>query len=72
MVTTSQLLIAKIFKTSQHTLSLSGWGYEIFQSRDKRNCPLFAGVHIKWVSVKRGSTVIQNKIEIEIISLNYA
>ena len=65
MVTTSQLLIAKIFKTSQHTLSLPGWGYEIFQSQDKRNCPLFTGVHIKWVSVKRGSTVVQKKFWVQ-------
>ena len=25
--------------------------------RDKRNCPLYPGVGIKWVSVERGSTV---------------
>ena len=70
MVTTSQLLIATIFKTSWHTLSLAGWGYEIFQCRDKRSCPLFTGVHIKWVSVKRGSTVVQKKLKLKLFHLN--
>ena len=62
MVTTSQLLIATIFKIYRHTLSLPGWGYEIFQCRNKRNCPLFTFVHTKWVSVKWGSTVVQKKM----------
>ena len=74
MVTTSQLLIATIFKTSRKTLSLPGWGYEIFQCRNKRNCPLFTGVHIKRVSVKRGSTVVQEKkLKLKLFHLkNYA
>ena len=34
--------------------------------RDKRNCPLYTGVHIKRVSVKRGSTVLTKMVgEIE-------
>ena len=70
MVTTSKLLIATIFKTSRHTLSLVGWGYEIFQCRDKRSCPLFTGVHIKWVSVKRDSTVVQKKLKLKLFHLN--
>ena len=33
--------------------------YEFFFRREKRNCPLYTGVCIKRVSVKRGSTVLQ-------------
>ena len=33
--------------------------YEFFFRHEKRNCPLYTGVCIKRVSVKRGSTVLQ-------------
>ena len=33
--------------------------YEFFFRREKRNCPLYTGVCVKRVSVKRGSTVLQ-------------
>ena len=32
--------------------------YELFFHQDKHNCMLYTGVHIKWVSVEQGFTIL--------------